>query len=173
MLTVTFGLHHFLCRLNSHSGIAAISISSNRFGKGFIQWRAAIKRDIVSRMPFRPLHQPQLSKYCGMSQGHTQNIRFMLCRIKVFLNRIINPKVRHKASTSSIIDTRFFPISMSPLTVPMTIEPTRGAPVSANRSVFHARFHRIYNTSGTNKMPSRKSIPTIVMPSTKALVNTS
>ena len=66
---------------------------------------------------------------------------------------------------------------MSPLTVPMTILPTLGAPVSASsgRRTNMPRFIALAasSTSGTNRMPSRKSMPTMRMPSTSALVSTS
>ncbi len=65
---------------------------------------------------------------------------------------------------------------MSPLTVPITIVPTGLAPVSANSGLRIAipPFIELADssTSGTNKIPSRKSIPTMVMPSTNALPRT-
>ena len=66
---------------------------------------------------------------------------------------------------------------MSPLTVPITILPTRGAPVSAS-SGFRIAIPPFIalaasSTSGTNRMPSRKSLPTMVIPATSALVSTS
>ena len=66
---------------------------------------------------------------------------------------------------------------MSPLTVPITILPSRGAPVSAS-SGFRIAIPAFIefaasSTSGTNRMPSRKSMPTIRIPSTSAFVSTS
>ena len=66
---------------------------------------------------------------------------------------------------------------MSPLTVPITILPSRGAPVSAS-SGFRIAIPAFIefaasSTSGTNRMPSRKSMPTIRIPSTSARVSTS
>ncbi len=66
---------------------------------------------------------------------------------------------------------------MSPFTVPMTILPCLGAPVSANSGLrmpipaFIA--FAASSTSGTKRMPSRKSIPTMRIPSTSAWVRTS
>ena len=61
---------------------------------------------------------------------------------------------------------------MSPLTVPITILPRRGAPVSASsgRRMAMPAFMALAasSTSGTNRMPSRKSMPTMRMPSTSA-----
>ena len=66
---------------------------------------------------------------------------------------------------------------MSPLTVPITILPMRGAPVAASsgRRIAMPAFIALadISTSGTNRMPSRKSTPTMRMPSTSALVSTS
>ena len=66
---------------------------------------------------------------------------------------------------------------MSPLTVPITILPILGAPVSASsgRRMNMPAFMALAasSTSGTNRMPSRKSMPTMRMPSTSALVRTS
>ena len=66
---------------------------------------------------------------------------------------------------------------MSPLTVPITILPIFGAPVSASsgRRIAMPAFIALadISTSGTNRMPSRKSIPTMRMPSTSASVSTS
>ncbi len=78
-----------------------------------------------------------------------------------------------KPAPSSIIATRFLPMSwMSPLTVPITILPIDSAPVSASsgRRISIPAFIALAasSTSGTNKMPSRKSMPTIRMPSTSA-----
>ena len=57
---------------------------------------------------------------------------------------------------------------MSPLTVPITIEPSFGAPVSASsgRSTTIPAFMELAasSTSGTNRIPSRKSMPTIRIP---------
>ena len=66
---------------------------------------------------------------------------------------------------------------MSPLTVPITILPRRGAPVSI-RSGFRIAIPAFIefaasSTSGTKRMPSRKSMPTMRIPSTSALVRTS
>ena len=66
---------------------------------------------------------------------------------------------------------------MSPLTVPITILPRRGAPVSIS-SGFRMPMPAFIalaasSTSGTNRMPSRKSMPTIRIPSTSALVRMS
>ena len=61
---------------------------------------------------------------------------------------------------------------MSPLTVPMTTLPTGSAPVSARsgRRMAMPAFIALAasRTSGTNRMPSRKSMPTIFMPATRA-----
>ena len=91
---------------------------------------------------------------------------------------VLMPKsITSKPAPSSIIPTRFLPISwMSPLTVPITILPIGSAPVSASKGrrisipAFIALAER--RTSGTNKIPSRKSIPTILMPSTRASLRT-
>ena len=74
---------------------------------------------------------------------------------------------------SSIMLTRFLPISwISPFTVPITTVPIVSAPVSANRGrrIAIPPFIALADirTSGTNKIPSRKSMPTIRIPSTKA-----
>ena len=65
---------------------------------------------------------------------------------------------------------------MSPLTVPITILPEGGAPVSASsgRRIAMPPFMALAasSTSGTNRMPSRKSMPTMVMPPTSASVST-
>ena len=65
---------------------------------------------------------------------------------------------------------------MSPLTVPMTTLPIGFAPVSASsgRRIAMPAFIALAarRTSGTNRMPSRKSIPTIRMPSTSASLRT-
>ena len=68
-----------------------------------------------------------------------------------------------KPAPSSIIPTRFLPMSwMSPLTVPMTTLPTGSAPVSARsgRRIAIPAFiaFAASRTSGTNRIPSRKSI---------------
>ena len=61
---------------------------------------------------------------------------------------------------------------MSPLTVPITTLPTGSAPVSASsgRRIAMPAFIALAarRTSGTNRMPSRKSMPTIFMPATSA-----
>ena len=80
-----------------------------------------------------------------------------------------------KPAPSIIMATRFLPMSwMSPLTVPMTILPRRGAPVaiSNGRRMDMPAFMELAasSTSGTNRMPSRKSMPTMRMPSTSASV---
>ena len=66
---------------------------------------------------------------------------------------------------------------MSPLTVPITILPMRGAPVAISSGFRMAMPPFIAlaasSTSGTNRMPSRKSAPTMVMPATSALVSAS
>ena len=66
---------------------------------------------------------------------------------------------------------------ISPFTVPISMFPRRGAPVSASKGFNMAIPPFIAfaanKTSGTNSIPSRKSIPTIRIPSTKALVSTS
>ena len=74
---------------------------------------------------------------------------------------------------SIIIETKFLPISwISPLTVPITTVPTGFAPVSAsngfNISIPPFIALAASSTSGTKRIPSLKSIPTTVMPSTKA-----
>ena len=65
---------------------------------------------------------------------------------------------------------------MSPLTVPITILPIFGAPVAASsgRRIAMPPFIALadISTSGTNRMPSRKSTPTIRIPSTSASVST-
>ena len=62
---------------------------------------------------------------------------------------------------------------MSPFTVPITILPIGSAPVSASsgRRIAMPAFIALAasSTSGTNRMPSRKSMPTMRMPSTSAL----
>ncbi len=78
---------------------------------------------------------------------------------------------------SIIIATRFLPMSwMSPLTVPMTILPIGSAPVSASngRRISMPPFMAFADssTSGTKRIPSRKSMPTIRMPSTSASART-
>ena len=61
---------------------------------------------------------------------------------------------------------------MSPLTVPITTLPTDSAPVSARsgRRIAIPAFIALAasSTSGTNRMPSRKSTPTMRIPSTSA-----
>ena len=65
---------------------------------------------------------------------------------------------------------------MSPLTVPTTTFPIDSAPVSASngRRMFIPAFiaFAARSTSGTNKIPSRKSTPTMRIPSTSASCNT-
>src|SRR5579859_5433201 len=65
---------------------------------------------------------------------------------------------------------------MSPLTVPITILPIGSTPVSASsgRRISMPPFIELAasNTSGTNRMPSRKSMPTMRMPSTSASFST-
>ena len=65
---------------------------------------------------------------------------------------------------------------MSPFTVPITILPMRGTPVSASsgRRIAMPAFIALAasSTSGTNRMPSRKSMPTMRMPSTSASFST-
>ena len=65
---------------------------------------------------------------------------------------------------------------MSPLTVPMTILPIGSTPVSASsgRRISMPPFIELAasSTSGTNRMPSRKSMPTMRMPSTSASFRT-
>src|SRR5882757_8453269 len=65
---------------------------------------------------------------------------------------------------------------MSPLTVPMTILPIGSTPVSASngRRISIPPFIEFAasKTSGTNRMPSRKSMPTMRMPSTRASFST-
>src|SRR5712691_10707927 len=85
--------------------------------------------------------------------------------------------ITSKPAPSSIIATRFFPMSwMSPFTVPITTLPIREAPVSASsgRRISMPAFiaFAASNTSGTNRIPSRKSIPTIRIPSTNASFST-
>ncbi len=66
---------------------------------------------------------------------------------------------------------------MSPFTVPITILPRFGAPVSASsgRRIAIPAFIALaaISTSGTNRMPSRKSLPTISIPATSPFVSTS
>ena len=63
---------------------------------------------------------------------------------------------------------------MSPFTVPITMVPSLGAPVSTSRGrrMNMPPFMALAasSTSGTKRMPSRKSMPTIRMPSTRASV---
>ena len=65
---------------------------------------------------------------------------------------------------------------MSPLTVPITTLPIRSTPVSASsgRRIAIPAFiaFAASSTSGTKRMPSRKSIPTIRIPSTSASFST-
>ena len=65
---------------------------------------------------------------------------------------------------------------MSPLTVPITILPIGSTPVSASsgRRISMPPFMALAasSTSGTNRMPSRKSMPTMRMPSTSASFST-
>ncbi len=65
---------------------------------------------------------------------------------------------------------------MSPFTVPITTVPMRSAPVSASsgRRIAMPAFiaFAASSTSGTNRMPSRKSMPTMRMPSTSASFST-
>ena len=82
-----------------------------------------------------------------------------------------------KPAPSSIMATRFLPMSwMSPFTVPITTDPTGSAPVSASsgRRMAMPAFMALAasSTSGTNRMPSRKSMPTMRMPSTRASLRT-
>ena len=97
---------------------------------------------------------------------------------RYFVTSLLIPKsTTSKPAPSIIIPTRFFPIScMSPLTVPMTIFPTLGAPV-AIRSGFKIAIPPFIEfadnrTSGTKSIPSLKSFPTIVIPPTSASVRT-
>ena len=65
---------------------------------------------------------------------------------------------------------------MSPLTVPITIFPMGSTPVSARsgRRISMPPFIALAasSTSGTNRMPSRKSMPTMRIPSTSASFST-
>ena len=65
---------------------------------------------------------------------------------------------------------------MSPLTVPITTVPMRSAPVSASsgRRISIPAFiaFAASSTSGTNRIPSRKSMPTMRIPSTRASLST-
>ena len=65
---------------------------------------------------------------------------------------------------------------MSPLTVPITTLPIRSTPVSASsgRRIAIPAFiaFAASRTSGTKRMPSRKSIPTIRIPPTSASFST-
>ena len=65
---------------------------------------------------------------------------------------------------------------MSPFTVPITTLPTRSTPVSASsgRRISIPAFiaFAASSTSGTNRMPSRKSMPTMRIPSTSASFST-
>ena len=65
---------------------------------------------------------------------------------------------------------------MSPFTVPITTLPIGSAPVSARsgRRMAMPAFMELAarRTSGTKRMPSRKSMPTIRMPSTRASSST-
>ncbi len=83
-----------------------------------------------------------------------------------------------KPAPSIIIDTRFWPMSwISPFTVPMTNVPWRGAPLSikSGRRIAMPSFMALaaINTSGTKRIPSRKSLPTMSMPGTSPSVITS
>ena len=85
--------------------------------------------------------------------------------------------ITSKPAPSHIIPTRFLPMSwMSPLTVPITALPRGGAPVSASsgRNIAIPPFIEFAEskTSGTNKIPSRKSMPTMRIPSTSASLRT-
>ena len=85
--------------------------------------------------------------------------------------------ITSKPAPSIIIETRFFPISwMSPFTVPITILPIVSAPVSASsgRRISIPPFIALaaISTSGTKRIPSLKSIPTMRMPSTSASFST-
>ena len=90
---------------------------------------------------------------------------------------LIPMSMTSKPAPSSIIPTRFLPMSwMSPLTVPITILPIDSAPVSASsgRRIAMPPFIEFaaISTSGTNRIPSRKSTPTMRMPSTSASSST-
>jgi hypothetical protein len=83
-----------------------------------------------------------------------------------------------KPAPSIIMPNRFFPMSwMSPLTVPMTSVPTRGAPVSARsgRSTSIPAFiaFAAISTCGTKSLPVRKSSPTTSMPAMSPWVSAS
>ena len=104
-----------------------------------------------------------------------------LCSSSAAMNlsaSVLTPRsTTSKPAPSSIIPTRFLPMSwMSPLTVPMTTLPIGWTPVSTSsgRRIAIPAFIALAarSTSGTNRMPSRKSIPTIRMPSTSAVFST-
>ena len=105
---------------------------------------------------------PRMSGLCCSSAAMNLSASVLMPRSKT-----------SKPAPSSIIPTRFLPMSwMSPLTVPMTTLPIGSAPVSARsgRRIAMPAFIALAarRTSGTNRMPSRKSMPTIFMPATSA-----
>ena len=109
---------------------------------------------------------PRMSGLCSSSAA-----RYLLTSV------LIPRSTTSKPAPSIIIATKFLPMSwMSPLTVPITTFPTDSAPVSARRGRKIAIPPFIAfaesRTSGTNKIPSRKSMPTILMPSTSASCKT-
>ncbi len=97
---------------------------------------------------------------------------------RYFSTGLLMPRsITSNPAPSSIMDTRFLPMSwMSPLTVPITILPMGSTPVSASsgRRISIPAFMALAasSTSGTNRMPSRKSTPTMRMPSTSASLST-
>ena len=105
---------------------------------------------------------PKISGLCSSSAS------------RYFSTGLLMPKsITSKPAPSIIMPTKFLPMSwMSPLTVPITILPIGSTPVSTNKgrkiSIPPFMAFAANKTSGTNKMPSRKSTPTMRIPSTKA-----
>ena len=109
---------------------------------------------------------PKISGLCSSSAAMNSSTSVLIPR-----------SITSKPAPSSIIATRFLPMSwMSPLTVPITTLPTDSAPVSARsgRRIAMPAFIALAasRTSGTKRMPSRKSMPTMRMPSTSASLST-
>ena len=107
---------------------------------------------------------PRMSGWCSSSAAMNLSASVLMPR-----------SMTSKPAPSSIIPTRFLPMSwMSPLTVPMTTLPTGSAPVSARsgRRIAMPAFiaFAARRTSGTNRIPSRKSMPTIFMPGHERVV---
>jgi len=109
---------------------------------------------------------PRMSGLCSSTALRNSSASVLIPRL-----------ITSKPAPSIIMATRFLPMSwMSPFTVAMTILPALGASVSTSsgRSTSMPAFMALAasSTSGTKRMPSRKSSPTIFMPPTSASVST-